>query len=165
MRSTARRLRDRAGDDAVSLAGYSMRSYGLSTSCAGRNEWEAFLALTPTFSELAFSASFYDRLLRAAQRTQADFARRDALILEAGLSFFEESLDVELALMQLMREGILEPVPDRPFTFVVHRSVAVWPDGLSPDTRPDIRVQDAIAPGGLRRDRPAIFRAPRSAWE
>lgn len=89
--------------------------------CLGRNEWEAFLALTPIFSEAAFSASIYDRLLRAARRRQTGFATRNALLLEAGLSFFEESVHVDLALMRLVREGHLEPVRDRPFTFLVRR--------------------------------------------
>ncbi|MGH9435264.1 MAG: hypothetical protein ACRD06_04615 [Terriglobia bacterium] len=138
-----------------------MRSHHHSSPYSGPHEWEAFLALTPILSETVFPIFFYDRLLRAAHRTQADFATWNALILEAGLSFFEESLDIELALMRLMRlirEGILEPVRDRPFTFLVCRSGAVWPDGLSPDTRQqDTRVPDAVDPRGLRPGRPTIF--------
>jgi hypothetical protein len=91
----------------------------LFTSGGSRNEWEAFLALTPVFSGAACSASIYNRLLQVVQRSQAGSITRNCLLLEAGLSFFEESLDVDLALMRMLRDGYLEAVRDRPFTFCV----------------------------------------------
>jgi len=80
-------------------------------------EWEAFLALMPILSDAPFSALIYEKLLRGTQRRQHECLTRHALLLEAGLTFFEHLIDVDLAIMQLAREHYLEPVPNQPFTF------------------------------------------------
>ncbi len=92
-------------------------SCSLAPPAGMRTEWEAFLALTPLFSEAPLSVPIYDKLLHAAQRRENECLTRYGLLLEAGLTFFEHLLDVDLALMRLIRENHLEPVRERPFTF------------------------------------------------
>ena len=84
-----------------------------------RNEWKAFLALVPFLSHQAAPAFLRDRMRAALERIEATHIHREALLLEAGLTFFADSLDVDLALMQLVREGLLEPMRDQPFTFLI----------------------------------------------
>jgi hypothetical protein len=45
---------------------------------------------------------------------------REALVLRAGLIFFADDLNVDLALMQFVREAWLVPIADRPFTFALN---------------------------------------------
>lgn len=85
------------------------------------HEWEAFLALLPLFGGAAYPASVYDRSLGAVQRRQGEYLTRAALVTEAGLGFFEHSFDIDLALMQLVRECRLTPVREPPFTFYAPR--------------------------------------------
>jgi hypothetical protein len=108
------------GKNIQPVRGICMSHHSLSP-IGGRKEWEAFLALAPVLSEATLSVPIYNRFLRAVQRSQTGSITRERLLLEAGLSFFEESLDVDLALMRLLCEGHLEAVRDRPFTFCVRR--------------------------------------------
>ena len=60
------------------------------------------------------------RLLTALQQCKDPVLSLDALLLRAGLSFFADDLNVDLALMQFVREGWLAPIVDRPFTFALN---------------------------------------------
>jgi hypothetical protein len=62
----------------------------------------------------------HDRLLAALQQCKEPLLSLDALLLRAGLSFFADDLNVDLALMQFVREGWLVPIADRPFTFALN---------------------------------------------
>lgn len=85
-------------------------------------EWAAFVALVPYFSAYHAESNIQDRLLAAVRRCEGQMLSREALLLQAGLSFFADDLDVDLALMQLVRERRLVPIADRPFTFALHLS-------------------------------------------
>jgi hypothetical protein len=85
-------------------------------------EWTAFVALVPYFSAYHAESKIKDRLLAVVRRYEGQILSREALLLQAGLSFFADDLDVDLALMQLVREGCLVPIADRPFTFALNLS-------------------------------------------
>ncbi len=57
-----------------------------------------------------------NRLLTFLRQCKDRVLTRDVL-LHAGLSFFAEEVEVDLALMQLVRDHVIIPVPERPFTF------------------------------------------------
>ncbi len=101
------------------------------------HEWEAFLALLPFFSGAVYPASVYDRCLGAVQRRQGEHLTRAALVAEAGLSFFEHSFNIDLALMQLVRESRLTPVSEPPFTFYATRKENDHASDI-PQSRPPI---------------------------
>jgi hypothetical protein len=84
------------------------------------HEWAAFIALVPYFSAYHAAAKMRDRLLAALQQCKHPVLSRDALLLRAGLSFFADDLNVDLALMQLVREGWLVPIADRPLMFALN---------------------------------------------
>ena len=75
------------------------------------------MALVPYFSAHPAAPEMRHRLLAALQQCKDPVVSRDALLLRAGLSFFADDLNVDLALMQFVREGWLVPISDRPFTF------------------------------------------------
>lgn len=56
------------------------------------------------------------------RRCEEPILSREALLLRAGLSFFADDVDIDLALMQFVREGWLVPIADRPFTFALNLS-------------------------------------------
>ena len=85
-----------------------------------QQEWAAFIALVPDFSAHHGAPKMRDRLLAALQQCKAPVLSRDALLQRAGLSFFADDLNVDLALMQFVREGWLAPIADRPFTFALN---------------------------------------------
>ena len=59
-------------------------------------------------------------MLAVVRRCEEPILSREALVLQAGLSFFANDLDVDLALMQFVREGWLVPIADCPFTFTLN---------------------------------------------
>lgn len=83
-------------------------------------EWAAFMALVPYFSAHHAASKIRHRLLAALQQCKDPVLSRDALLLRAGLSFFADDLNVDLALMQFVREARLVPIADRPFTFALN---------------------------------------------
>ena len=83
-------------------------------------EWAAFMALVPYFSAHHTAPKMRHRLLAALQQCKHPVVSRDALLKRAGLSFFADDLNVDLALMQFVREGWLAPIVDRPFTFALN---------------------------------------------
>lgn len=84
-----------------------------------QQEWAGFIALVPYLSAYHAAPKMRDRLLAALQQCQDPVLSLDALLLRAGLSFFADDLNVDLALMQFVREGWLTPIADRPFTFAL----------------------------------------------
>jgi len=70
-----------------------------------QQEWAAFMALVPYFSAHHAVPKMRDRLLAALQQCKDPVLSLDALLLRAGLSFFADDLNVDLALMQFVREG------------------------------------------------------------
>ncbi len=87
-----------------------------------QQEWAAFRALIPYFSGCSGSSKIRTRLLTAIRQCEERIVTRDALLLRSGLSFFAEELEVDLVLMQLIRERAIDPVADAPFTFALHSS-------------------------------------------
>lgn len=83
-------------------------------------EWAAFMALVPYFSACPAPPKIRDRLLSVVRQCEQPVLSRETLVLRAGLSFFADDLDVDLALMQFVREAWLVPVADRPFTFALN---------------------------------------------
>jgi hypothetical protein len=87
-----------------------------------QREWAAFIALIPYFSTRPGRANIRDRLMTSLRQCGEPVITRDALLLRSGLSFFAEDFDVDLAVMQLIRDGVILPVVDAPFTFVIEPS-------------------------------------------
>jgi hypothetical protein len=87
-------------------------------------EWTAFMALIPYSSAYHAESKIQGRLLAVVRRCEGQILSREVLLLQAGLSFFADDLDVDLALMQFVREGWLVPIADRPFTFALNLSHA-----------------------------------------
>lgn len=85
-------------------------------------EWEAFLALTPVMDSSALETNAYKRLRSACSRLAGrGSVNREELILESGLGFFEECAEPDLALMCLVRQGILKALDEQPFHFFINR--------------------------------------------
>jgi len=83
-------------------------------------EWEAFLALSQVMDLGSLDATVSVRLEKACGRlAQKAPVTRDALILESGLSFFDECAAPDLALMSLVRQGVLQPIVSEPFSFTI----------------------------------------------
>jgi hypothetical protein len=80
-------------------------------------EWKAFLGLVPFLGQHSVPTVIHDRLRATVLRLSTETITRNELLLRAGLSFFDGSLDVDIALMRLLRDGTLAPVVDQPFTF------------------------------------------------
>jgi hypothetical protein len=91
-------------------------------------EWEAFLALTRVMDASALETSAYKRLHAACSRLAGKGSvNREELILESGLSFFEECAEPDLALMCLVRQNILKPLEQQPFHFSINRQLEAEP--------------------------------------
>jgi len=84
-----------------------------------QQEWAAFLALIPYFTSDPGPLKIRNRLLFFLRHCKEPILSRHALLLGAGLSFFADEFEVDLALMQLIREGVIRPEVDAPFTFVI----------------------------------------------
>ena len=84
----------------------------------GTAEWEAFLGLVHFLRQQPVSAMICDRLRATVFRLSTETITRDELLVQAGLSFFDQSLEVDVALMRLIHDGTLTPVMDIPFTFM-----------------------------------------------
>ena len=63
----------------------------------------------------------YQRCLTAVWRSRKSAISRTDLQRAAGLAFQEETLDFDLLVAQLVREGILEPIVSSPFDFQIRR--------------------------------------------
>jgi hypothetical protein len=87
-----------------------------------QQEWAAFLALVPYFSGCSGPSKIRTRLLTTIRQCEERIVTRDALLLRSGLSFFAEELEVDLVLMQLIRERVICPVVGVPFTFAIQHS-------------------------------------------
>lgn len=87
-----------------------------------QQEWAAFRALIPYFSDCSGPSKLRTRLLTAIRQGQEQIVTRETLLLRSGLSFFAEELEVDLVLMELVREGVIYPVADSPFTFAITHS-------------------------------------------
>ena len=94
-----------------------------------QQEWAAFLALIPYFTFDPGPLKIRDRLMIFLQQCQEPILSRHTLLLQAGLSFFADEFEVDLALMQLIRNGVIRPVTDGPFTFALDGSP---PKGAKP---------------------------------
>ena len=103
-------------------------------------EWVAFIALVPYFSACQAKPKIHARLLATFRRCDEAILSRETLLLQAGLSFFADDLNVDLALMQFVREGWLVPIPDRPFTFALSLSRSKLAERCAPScSRPAIK--------------------------
>lgn len=85
-----------------------------------QQQWAAFIALVRYFSAHHAAAKIRDRLFAALQQCKDPVLSLDDLLLRAGLSFFADDLNVDLALMEFVREGWLAPIADRPLTFALN---------------------------------------------
>jgi hypothetical protein len=63
----------------------------------------------------------YQRCLTAVWRSRKSAISRTDLQQAAGLGFQAETLDFDLLVAQLVREGILEPIVSSPFHFQIRR--------------------------------------------
>jgi hypothetical protein len=70
-----------------------------------QQEWAAFIALVPYFSFHHAAPKLGDRLLAVLRQCEESVVSRENLLLRAGLSFFADELDCDLALMQFVGEG------------------------------------------------------------
>lgn len=118
-------------------------------------EWEAFLALTRVMDSSALDTSAYMRLRSACSRLAGrGSVNREELILESGLSFFDDCAEPDLALMCLVRQNILKPLDEQPFHFSINRQF---------DTKPVSTAQaqplEADMPSGDSREEPFMEQA------
>jgi len=63
----------------------------------------------------------YQRCLTAVWRSRKSVISRTDLQQAVGLAFQEETLDFDLLVARLVREGILEPIVSSPFQFQIRR--------------------------------------------
>lgn len=96
-----------------------------STPHSAQQEWDALVALVPYFVDCPGPTHMRERLRNALAQYSESRISRNALLLYAGLSFFADHLEADLALMQLVREGLLRPVADDSFTFTIHHPKGV----------------------------------------
>ena len=89
---------------------------------AKQQEWAAFRALVPYFSACCGPPQIRTRLLIAIGKCEERVVTREALLLRAGLSFFAEEFAVDLVLMELVRDRVIYPIVDSPFTFAIQHS-------------------------------------------
>src|SRR3954471_13082737 len=73
------------------------------------------MALVPYFSTCPAPPNYRDRLLAVVRQCEQPVLSRETLVLRAGLSFFADDLNVDLSLMQFVREACLVPIADHPF--------------------------------------------------
>ena len=86
-----------------------------------RYEWQSFLGLLPVLDLRPMDPVLYQRCLTAVWRSRKSAISRTDLQRAAGLAFQEETLDFDLLVAQLVREGILEPIVSSPFDFQIRR--------------------------------------------
>jgi hypothetical protein len=86
-----------------------------------RYEWQSFLGLLPVLDLRPMDPVLYQRSLTAVWRSRKSAMSRTDLQQAAGLAFQEETLDFDLLLARLVREGILEPIVSSPFHFQIRR--------------------------------------------
>jgi hypothetical protein len=87
-----------------------------------RYEWQSFLGLVPVLDLRAVDPILYQRCQAAVWRSRGKrMISRTELQQVAGLHFQEETLDFDLLVAQLVRDGILEPIVSNPFHFQVRR--------------------------------------------
>src|SRR6202166_3269183 len=86
-----------------------------------RYEWQSFLGLLPVLDLRPMDPVLYQRCLTAVWRSRKSAISRTDLQQAAGLAFQEETLDFDLLVAQLVREGILEPIVSSPFHFQIRR--------------------------------------------
>ena len=86
-----------------------------------RYEWQSFLGLLPLLDLRPMDPVLYQRCLTAVWRSRKSAISRRDLQRAAGLAFQEETLDFDLLVAQLVREGILEPIVSSPFHFQIRR--------------------------------------------
>ena len=86
-----------------------------------RYEWQSFLGLLPLLDLRPMDPVLYQRCLTAVWRSRKSAISRTSLQRAAGLAFQEETLDFDLLVAQLVREGILEPIVSSPFDFQIRR--------------------------------------------
>ena len=86
-----------------------------------RYEWQSFLGLLPVLDLQAMDPVMYQRCLTAVWRSRKSAISRTDLQQAAGLAFQEETLDFDLLVARLVREGILEPIVSSPFHFQIRR--------------------------------------------
>jgi hypothetical protein len=90
-------------------------------SAESRYEWQSFLGLLPVLDLRPMDPVLYQRCLTAVWRSRKSAISRTDLRQAAGLAFQEETLDFDLLVARLVREGILEPIISSPFHFQIRR--------------------------------------------
>jgi hypothetical protein len=86
-----------------------------------RYEWQSFLGLLPVLDPQPMDPVLYQRCLTAVWRSRKSAISRTDLQQAAGLAFRKETLDFDLLVARLVREGILEPIISSPFHFQIRR--------------------------------------------
>jgi hypothetical protein len=86
-----------------------------------RYEWQSFLGLLPVLDPRPMDPVLYQRCLTAVWRSRKSVISRTDLQQAVGLAFQEETLDFDLLVARLVREGILEPIVSSPFQFQIRR--------------------------------------------
>jgi hypothetical protein len=86
-----------------------------------RYEWQSFLGLLPVLDLRSMDPVLYQRCLTAVWRSRKSAISRTDLQQAVGVAFKEETLDFDLLVAQLVREGILEPIISSPFHFQIQR--------------------------------------------
>src|ERR1700676_3969747 len=117
-----------------------------------RYEWQSFLGLLPLVALQPMDPVLYQRCLTAVWRSRKSAISRTDLQRAAGLAFQEETLDFDLLVAQLVREGILEPIVSSPFDFQIRRRN--WTNPESSDAADDRLSLSAIS----REEQTARFR-------
>ena len=86
-----------------------------------RYDWQSFLGLLPVLDLRPMDPVLYQRCQTAVWRSRKSAISRTDLRQAAGLAFQEETLDFDLLVARLVREGILEPIVSSPFHFQIRR--------------------------------------------
>ena len=86
-----------------------------------RYEWQSFLGLLPVLDLRPMDPVLYQHCLTTVWRSRKSAISRTDLRQAAGLAFHEETLDFDLLVARLVREGILEPIVSSPFHFQIRR--------------------------------------------
>jgi len=85
-----------------------------------RYEWHSFLGLLPVLDLRPMDLVLYQRCLTAVWRSRKSAISRTDLQRAVGVAF-QEALDFDLLVAQLVREEILEPIMSSPFHFRIRR--------------------------------------------
>jgi hypothetical protein len=86
-----------------------------------RYEWQSFLGLLPVLDLRPMDPVLYQRSLTAVWRSRKSAISRTDLQQAAAVAFQGETLDFDLLVARLVREGILEPIVSSPFHFQIRR--------------------------------------------